>query len=204
MEDSCLWTSLRKGETIWTIHCLSENTRLVATLHFPVIFSVLITLASSRSRLACPPAAAMKLSRKSVLCQNQWQWDQTLGVIWSEMELGSAWVVQVLWQSWGSHKCQNNFTYILLWSSSVGTFQDTSGCLATDLSRPCFANSSPQKKGGKFVLHFFFKRMRVFRIQIKIAFMKINVCELLRGHINWFRKSFSTARGMISLVAQQS
>lgn len=87
-----------------------KHTGLVVTLHFPVVFSVVITLASSRSTLACPPAAGMKLSRKSVLCQNPWQYDQTLRVIWSETELENASVVQVLWQSWGSHRCQNNFT----------------------------------------------------------------------------------------------
>lgn len=39
---------------------------LAATLLFPVSFSVLVVLASSRSRLTSPPAASVKLSRKAM------------------------------------------------------------------------------------------------------------------------------------------
>lgn len=45
-----------------------KHTWLAATLHFPVLFSVRIALASSRSGLACPPAAGVRLSRKSTKC----------------------------------------------------------------------------------------------------------------------------------------
>lgn len=134
-----------------------KHTLLVAALYFPVLFSVLIALASLRSRLTCPPAASMKLSRKSR--KRSAKINGSVITRWDWSGVRCSWGVLVLCWSYGN---DGEVTYASKFLSKfslelIHRDGHTSRCFPTDLTRPCFASSSAQKKGGKFILHFFWE-----------------------------------------------